>query len=254
MTETKMAKTDGSKRLLPAWTRSKARCEESYQWLKGWFNRSFTDEDINFKVSRSKVLQNEYIQNRKATLAERYALATEKGDDVTIARTEAEVAELEKGNIFFGRNDVNFPKAPTATINKQQERLAELNRQNRAANTRDVRQAQLRERAAARKAAAAVERGEQAPDPFARVKTVPKTHFDGIGLDVPKPKMTPSPGISRTGTPVNGVSAGKKEGTPNPTTTRHTQIKTVKGLPVISHKPTDDEVIGAMDFGIDLEI
>ena len=96
-----------------------------------------------------------------------------------------------------------------------------------------------------------MERGEQAPDPFARVKTVPKTHFDGIGLDVPKPKMTPSPGISRTGTPVNGV---KRETTPKPPLPSHTQAKNAKGLPVISHKPTDDEVIGAMDFGIDIEI
>ena len=252
MSDTKQAKSDGVKKTLPPWTRSRVRCEESYQWLKGWFNRSFTDEDVNFKVGRSKVLQKEYIENRKTTLTDRYKLATEKGDDVTIARTEAELAELDKGHIFFGRNDVNFPKAAAPAVNKQQERLAELNRQNRAANTRDVRQAQLRERAAARKAAAAVERGEQAPDPFARVKTVPRTHFDGTGLDVPKPKMTPSPGISRTGTPVNGFGGEKKEGTPKPSS--QTQIKTVKGLPVITHKPTDDEVIGAMDFGIDIEI
>ena len=252
MSATKGARADGAKRTLPPWTRSKARCEEAYQWLKGWFNRSFTDEDINFKVKRSKLLQNEYIEKRKATLDERYEVAQKNGDDVVIARTEAELEELKKGNIFFGRNDVKFPTTAAPTINKQQERLAELNRQNRAANTRDVRQAQLRERAAARKAAAAVERGEQAPDPFARVKTVPKTHFDGTGLDVPKPKMTPSPGISRTGTPVNGVKKEEGRSTPKPPT--HSQTKTIKGLPVISHKPTDDEVIGAMDFGIDIDI
>lgn len=135
----------------------------------------------------------------------------------------------------------------------QQDRLAELNRTNRKLNTEEVRKAQHAERKAQRLAREAVERGEGVLDPFARVQTRAKTHYDvnADKLAVPKPKTVvdelfegKSDG-SRGGTPMS------RGGTPKPSRIV-TPKKTQNGLPKIG-RCADDEMVD-LDFGIEIDI
>ena len=112
-----------------------------------------------------------------------------------------------------------------------------------------------------------MERGEAVANPFARVKTYAKTHHDvNETLKVPKPRhddlFSGSEGGSRAGTPgaVSGTNTPKKEGsTPNadplPVKLMVLESDGKKKSPFAGPRMCyDDEIIGAMDFGIDIDI
>jgi len=146
---------------------------------------------------------------------------------------------------------------PRSAEKTQQERLEELNRRNQRLNAENVRRAQLEERKAERKAAAAVARGEAVADRFARVRTRARTHYDvhGNRLVPKKPGGGDGSDISRPVTPITGANTPNKPSrSSTPTGTRKEATKTRKGIPVIRHRPTDDENIAALDFDIEIEL
>ncbi|KAL8831582.1 MAG: hypothetical protein Q9191_000791 [Dirinaria sp. TL-2023a] len=228
--------------------------------INNLINRSWTNEELDVKLKRAGVLQARFAHIEREDIMRRRGLAEKRGDETAIAQLDAELAAIDGPKLAFGTKLHQRPPSPPKEGLTQQERLAALNRANRKANTEDVRKAQRAEKKAERLAMEAVARGEGVMDPFARVKTRAKTHYDvnADKLAVPKAKQAiddlfdgKSDG-SRAGTPVTG----SRGGTPTPKVKRQvTPLKQPQGgLPRIGRSCADDEIIGAMDFGIEIDI
>ncbi|KAL8645063.1 MAG: hypothetical protein Q9210_006919 [Variospora velana] len=229
--------------------------------INGLINHHFTSEEIQQKLERSGVLQQRFANLERTTLLDRRRKAEARGDEATVAKCTEALAELDGPKLAFGTSLYKEPPKTANTGPTQQERLAELNRANRKANTEEVRRAQRAEKRAQAMAQRAVERGEAVADPFARVKTRPRTTYDANDQHLAPPKPTnkavddlfeggskdTSRAGSRASSPMQN-GAGKKINVP-----QQPQEK-VNGLPKVGRRNMDDEVIGAMDLGIDIDI
>ncbi|KAK2785222.1 hypothetical protein FQN52_008559 [Onygenales sp. PD_12] len=212
-----------------------------------------TPEELDQKLRRQGIKGDGKTQAYQLMqLNKRREEATAAGDEAAIAKLNAEIEEFTGAKLAFGTSLVK----PRPAGQTQQERLAELNRRNQKLNAENVRRAELAERRRARLTAAAVARGEAVADRFARVKTRARTHYDasgdrlvpkGNGSDVSRP-ITP---ITGANTPNAKAATASRTGTPSGL---KNETKPHKGVPVIRHRPTDDENIAALDFEIDIEI
>ena len=220
-------------------------------------NHTFTDEELQEKLRRSGVLNNRFASIERTQIANRRRVAEERGDEAAIAKCDAELQALNGPKLKYGtflvapKEQSSTPAGPT-----QQERLAELNRINRKKNREDVRKAQLAERKLARESRAAVERGEALQNPFARVKTYAKTHHDVHETLAPHRarQNASSRDISRAGTPAAVTTPKEPETQKKPDLPSPAQKFTASGMPMIGNRNMDDEIIAAMDLGIDIEI
>ncbi|KAI9889744.1 MAG: hypothetical protein M1814_005043 [Vezdaea aestivalis] len=224
-------------------------------------NRKWTDEEITEKINRSGVKANRFRPIELARLNGRRREAALKGDDEAVAAVDVEITALDQGKLAYGtvlfKKEDDTPKPPS-----QQERLAQLNRANRKLNTEEIRRAQIAERKADREAAAAVARGEQAPNAFARVKTRAKTHHDVNDPGIAKSRSVlgdlSSDDRSRANTPVGGSRANTPNplGTPKRSGTPSLKVpgeKTErKGIATFRRRIMDDEAIASL--GIELDI
>ena len=238
--------------------------------INALLNHRFTDEEIQEKLKRSGVLQNRYSTLDRHAIARRRKDAEARGDEAAIAKLDSELAALEGPKLAFGTSLRKAPAKPSVLAGEsQQERLAALNRANRKANSEDVRKAQLAERKAEALARKAVERGEAMVNPFARVKTRAKVHYDVNGDSLAPPTSGRglddlfegnSRDISRAGTPlsVNGQNTPNRAGTPKrsgtPLLVKQNNEDSKPGLPVIRKRNMDDDLIAAMDLGIEIDI
>jgi RNA polymerase-associated protein RTF1 len=208
-------------------------------------NHTFTKEELNEKLRRQGSSDNKMAIWKRIELDRELKKATAAGDEEAIAQCEAQIAELTGPKLAFGTTLYK----PRSDKPGEQERLAEINLRNQKLNTENVRRAQLEERKANRKVAAAVARGEAAADPFARVKTRAKIHYDHSSNNRAVPKATEFvDGNDRTHTEMP------------PTATRSTTPSSAPkkpsrgGTAVIRHRSMDDENIAALDLEIDIEI
>ena len=226
--------------------------------IQALINHTFTDEELQIKLQRSGALQHRTIPLERMAISNRRRAAEERGDEAAVAKADAELAALSGPKLRYGTYLIDpRANAPAPSEPTQQERLAALNRQNRKKNSEDVRKAQQAEQKAARLARQAVERGEAVQDPFARVKTHAKTHHDVHETLAPhrvKQRST-SPGASRSATPGGNTPrlGPKKEPAMVPSPDRK-PAPTANGLPILSSRNLDDEVLGTLDMGIDVEI
>jgi RNA polymerase-associated protein RTF1 len=206
-------------------------------------NHKFTNEELNENLRKQGSLDSRTKFFKRVEVEKQLKLARELGDDDEVERLQRELAS-QTPKLPFGSN----ASKPRAEKLSEHERLAQLNLRNQKLNTENVRRAQLEERKASRKAAAAVARGEASVNPFLRVKTRAKTHHDVNG-STPKPEENGSRGA----TPASGTS---KANTPDRTSTpSNSQKKQLKGgVTTIRHRNMDDENIAALDLDIDIEI
>jgi len=216
-------------------------------------NHRFTEAEISEKIKKQSALLDQISRTQeKQQIKDRISDALAKGDDNLAAELEEQLANLVPMKLAFG---TSLTKHDSGYINKEQERLAELNRRNQRLNAENVRKAQLAEMRA-RKTKKYLAPGVD-------------ELFEG-GSD-----------ISRTGTPVNGNSTPNlaasisRAGTPNPialangtpqsttpvprsTTPLSNILKPAaekkKGLPIIRKAVLDDEILASMDLGIDIDI
>lgn len=224
--------------------------------INNLLNRSWTSAELDLKFERSGVSQSKFAHIAREDILHRRQAAEKRGDEAAIAKCDAELTALDGPKLAFGTKLYKPDTAPKKEGLSQQERLAELNRQNRKANSEDVRKAQLAERKAQRLVQEAVARGEVVQDTFARVKTLAKTHHDvnADKLAVPKPKSAAVDDLfegksdgSRAGTPMS------RAGTPKPKGVTVAKKQT-NGLPKIGRASQDDDIIGAMDFDIEIDL
>lgn len=228
-----------------------AKCNE----INALFNRSWSDAEIQEKLKRTGVLNNRMEPLERIAISNRRRAAEERGDEAAIASADAELMALAGPKLHYGTFLVDPRAPPPAPIGlSEQERLAELNKMNRKKNTEDVRKAQHAEKRAARLEREAVARGEAVQNPFARVKVLSKTHHDANETLAPhRARQQHSNQGSRQGTPGTPMLGPKKEPVVRmPTPERKPILK--GGIPVLSSRNRDDEVLAALDVGIDVEI
>ena len=248
-------------------------------------NHRFTDAEIETKIKRSGVYAAKYAQIESARLHALRRDAEARCDAEDIAKIDEMLTALQGPKLAFNTSLYKpSPKKTNSPDGKtQQERLADLNRANRKANTHDVRKAQQKERKADMLAREAIARGEAVANPFARVKTRAKTHHDSREMLAPR-KLCKNPDdlfegssrdASRAGTPAStaaaagtqtpkktGLGALSKSGTPAPDLSSIPVIKkssteigrTSKGYPIIRTRALDDDMMASIDMGIDIEV
>ena len=141
-------------------------------------------------------------------------------------------------------------------VTTEQDRLAERNRENRRMNVEAVRKAQLKEKGRIRHIEKAIKRGEQVEDdPSRRLRTKAKfvhdikASTDGTGGSANgSGASTPANGAAKTSTPT------KQQLLPHLARLQEEKHSDQKGMPTI-HKPLmDDDIIGALELDIDVEI
>ncbi|KAL4819289.1 hypothetical protein BDW67DRAFT_155695 [Aspergillus spinulosporus] len=199
-------------------------------------NHQFTPEELNEKLRRQGLLDTKTTFFKRVDIEKKLKIAQELGDDDEVGRLQVELANLGSS-----------AKPRTEKKLTEHERLAQLNLRNQKLNYENVRRAQIEERKASRKAAAAAARGEGSLNPFLRVKTRAKTHYDANEL-TPKtengsPSVTPAPSTPNPGTPARSST---------PSSSQNKQSKGGGGK--IRHRNMDDENIAALDLDIDIEI
>ena len=254
--------------------------------INGLINHQWTTDELNEKFRKNGMdeMKNNSIERQQLLVKRKRAEGN--GEDEVVEQIDKRLQELRPPKLAFGTTLFDpidsTPKGPT-----QQERLAELNRQNRKADSRDIRKAQLLERRRKAELRAAVERGEANPDPLARVTTLPKTHWDaaeGWGRkNSPRNSLGPEsqPGsraatpISRAGTPrldevKKEAASTPKRSPPKKGGTDWSKFDPFEAMnrsapgagmdengerkSVFKRKMCDDEILANMDFGLDLDI
>lgn len=214
--------------------------------INSLINHQFTKEELSEKLRKQGALDEKKNVLRENDIQRDLQFARANGNDDEAERLQKELDDLRNPNLSWGTTLSVKPAAEKQL--SEAERVHQINLRNQKLNHENVRRAQLEERKAARKAAAAVARGEAAVDPFMRVRTVAKTHHDvnTKPTDVPKPidstptdtpKESPKPGA-------DGVSTA-----PKPSLTP----KNKSGF-MISYRNNDDENIAALDMDIDIDI
>ncbi|CAL5866312.1 uncharacterized protein PFLUO_LOCUS519 [Penicillium psychrofluorescens] len=211
-------------------------------------NHKFTKEELSEKLRK----QNQYDPKRnlirRMDLEREVKLAQGDGNTDKAETLQKELDQLVNPNLSWGTSLFNAAAEKPAEADK----VHQINLRNQKLNYENVRRAQLEERKAARKAAAAVARGEAAADPFMRVRTMAKTHHDVTGKIPPSlkpadstPTDTPSPAIKadNTDSPARVATPGSSQ----------TPKKSKSGF-MISYRNTDDENIAALDLDIDIDI
>ncbi|KAJ5572578.1 hypothetical protein N7450_009562 [Penicillium hetheringtonii] len=208
-------------------------------------NHQFTKEELSEKLRKQGALDEKKNVLRENDIQRDLQFARANGNDEEVERLQKELDDIRNPNLSWGTSLVTKPAADQQL--SEAERVHQINLRNQKLNHENVRRAQLEERKAARKAAAAVARGEAAVDPFMRVRTVAKTHHDVNTKpgDAPKPAdSTPTDTLKDSPKPAANISdAAKASLTP----------KKKNGF-MISYRNNDDENIAALDMDIDIEI
>lgn len=213
---------------------TKSQLQKSLQGIHGLLNRQWTDADIREKLAK----QNKLAHMHKAPLA---------------------VQSLDSP---LNGSPIGTPGGKETL--SQSDRLYQLNQQNRKKNLEDIRKAQIAEKkrdnenrikAAARRAEQARLEAEAAQAKAARdALQVPGSDADDLfGSDISR-GGTPQPGhISNI---TSGFNTPKRVGTPlgRKLLKKEGDKEEKKGLPTFKKRNIDDDLIGAMDLGIDIDI
>lgn len=203
---------------------------------------------MNEKLRRQGAFDHKKNVLNRLELERNLEFAKINGNMEEVEKIDAELQKMVNPTLSWGTSLVKkeVDRGPS-----EAERVHQINLRNQKLNIENGRRAQLEERKAAKKAAEAVARGEAAPNPFMRVRTVAKTHHDVNGApksaaadatSVHNPKDTPATAKSNSSPAQKGTSAS-----------RITPKKPKNGF-MISYRNTDDENIAALDMDIDIEI
>lgn len=213
-------------------------------------NHTWTEADIQSKISKQNAMEKKYdpanaVNLQREKINKRRAIAQENDDAEEVAKCDAELAALENQQVNGGGLKTQARESPIKPKQKEreQERLAKLNIETRRTNAEEVRKALVEERRKIQKARekAIAEAKAKAAEAKKAEEAATKSDLFGDTPDVSRlgtpANGTPKP--SRTATPANG-GVGKKPAGP---------LGAVRG-----RSKMDDDVIGSMDLGIDIDI
>jgi len=234
----------------------KPKCIQKISDINALINRSWTEAELQAKLARSGALKGKHQSIEKQRLLDLIADARSKGDLEKEEAYQQDLSKLDGPKLAFNTsvNSSTNKRSSESPSMSQQDRIALLNKQNRRKNIEEVRQAQIAERKKAKAIQAAIARGETvAEDHSRRVKTVAKTNHsvndsqDGKVTDsgVATP-MTPG-GTSQSAKKATNELVAKLQAAKN-------QQKGNGGFRGISKPLVDDDIIGALDLGLDIDI
>jgi RNA polymerase-associated protein RTF1 len=215
-------------------------------------NRTWTEAELQEKLKRSGVLSTKTLPIERNRINNLIKEAKNRGDEDAVARLRDELATLEGPKLAHGTSLSAAAKKPSSGGLSQQERLAVLNKANRKKNIEEIRQAQINERRAAKMTEAALARGEVvAEDHSRRVKTRAKFKHD-VSEGVKKTDTD----RSGSNTPAIGTptSSAKVVTSSLPPIVKVQGNGEQKGLPGIRRPLVDDDIIGSIDLGIEIEL
>ncbi|WYZ41714.1 hypothetical protein EsH8_V_000609 [Colletotrichum jinshuiense] len=217
--------------------------------INALINHHLTTTEIDERIQRKSALRKKFDPKVRERLAQDIDVARAQGNTRKAEDLQEQLDDLKTNVLAFKTSLSDSTSKPSVT--SQQDRLADINRQRRLENAQNVRKAQLKEKAEARKLDAALERGEDIKNDLSR-RLRTKAKFVHNADDV---KKTSTNG-SNAGTPANGtpkLGAQEKSLLPNLAKLQAANQEK-KGIPTI-HKPLmDDDIIGALDLDIDVEI
>jgi RNA polymerase-associated protein RTF1 len=204
-------------------------------------------------LKKSGALVNKFIPIERNRINNLIKEAKARGDSVKEEALRKELADLDGPKLAYSTSMQSSPKK-TASQPSQQDRLAKLNHENRRKNAEEVRKAQIAERRLAKMTEAALARGENvAEDTSRRVKTKAKFKHDVADAFGAKKADGEKSGAD-TGPSTPNLTA-KKSSTPLPHISKlQAASNSQKGLPTIRRPLMDDDIIGSIDLGIDLEL
>lgn len=212
--------------------------------ISALINRSWTEAELQEKLTKSGALIDKFLPLERLRINGLIKDATAAGDDKEVETLKEELSALDGPKLAYNTSMQVAPVKSASGGLSQQERLAQKNLENRQKNKQDVRQAQINERRAIKMNQAAIARGEAVvEDTSRRLKTKAKFKHDVAEV---------VPGSSGTNTPTVGTpsSSAKKNTTPLPYLPKLQK----KGMPTISRPVMDDDIIGALDLDIDIDI
>ncbi|GKT60534.1 RNA polymerase II transcription elongation factor [Colletotrichum tofieldiae] len=209
-----------------------------------------TTTEIDERILRKNALRKKFDPKLRERLAQEIEVARLKGNTSKAEELQEQLDDLKTNVLAFKTSLIDSSSKPNTT--SQQDRLANINRQRRLENAENVRRAQLKEKAEARKLEAALERGEDIKNDLSR-RLRTKAKFIHDANDASKKSSGKD---SNASTPANGtpkIGAQEKNMLPNLAKLQAANQEK-KGIPTI-HKPLmDDDIIGALDLDIDVEI
>ncbi|KAJ0165722.1 RNA polymerase-associated protein RTF1 [Colletotrichum tanaceti] len=209
-----------------------------------------TTTEIDERIQRKNALRKKFDPKLRERLAQEIEVARLRGNMAKAEELQEQLDDLKTNVLAFKTSLSDSSSKPSTT--SQQDRLANINRQRRLENAENVRRAQLKEKAEARKLDAALERGEDIKNDLSRrLRTRAKFIHDANDSG-----KKPTGKDSNASTPANGTpKSGAQEKNLLPNLAKlQAANQEKKGIPTI-HKPLmDDDIIGALDLDIDIEI
>jgi RNA polymerase-associated protein RTF1 len=222
--------------------------------LQGLVSYTLTNSEITAMVERKNTLRRKQDPFYRARLLRDLDEARASGNTILAGQIQDDLDSLGKAAGLAFRTSLRPDKgASPSPATSQQDRLAQLNSDIRRRNIEDIRRAQVqdRQKMQAREKEHRLAMGEATPEGKPRGKG--------------KPLDENTPGGSRvasgTSTPVNGAGAGAGAGAakkdqvlPEIAKLKEQRYAQNTGIPTV-HKPLmDDDVIGSLDIGIDVDI
>lgn len=208
--------------------------------INNLINRTWTDQEVSEKLKRQNALHIKFSGVERDHLTKQLDVARARGDEEAINRLQEKLDTLETPRLAFRTSLNSAKKKADARGPTQQEKLALLNLENRKKNAEAVRKAQLLERARAREAEIRQENGDDG-------KSQSGTSTPGAAGAA----GAASANGNGNGTPKQGGKALL----PHIAKLQEQQRSQAKpGMPVIHQPLMDDDIIGALDLDIDVEI
>lgn len=215
-------------------------------------NHDWTEADIQSKISKQSAMEKKYDPANAANLQrekinKRRARAQEDDDAEEVAKCDAELAALENQNLNGGsRSQPRDLPIKTKAKTMEHERLQQLNIATRRTNAEEVRKALVKENLKIKKAR------EQAIAEARAKKAAEAKKAEDAASGLKAELFGEASDISRLGTPANGTPKISRTSTP---AASGLSKKPAGPIGAIKGKPKmDDDVIGSMDLGIDIEI
>jgi RNA polymerase-associated protein RTF1 len=228
---------------------TKAFLVDKIEDINGLINHKWTNEEIKARVAKRNEFRKRFDPSERQRIANLVEEAIQQGDDPKVEELQEELDKLGRERLAF-KTSLGAPKNPDGNkASSEQDRLAERNRENRRLNQEAVRKAQLKERAKSRDIEMALRRGEVISEDYSRRLRTKAKFVHDINEKVGEKPEAPKDGAA------NGIkSPSSSQILPHLTKLQEKHYSETKGLPTI-HKPImDDDVIGALDLEIDVEI
>jgi RNA polymerase-associated protein RTF1 len=215
-------------------------------------NHNWTEADIQAKISKQSAMEKKYDPANAANLQrekinKRRARAQEDDDADEVAKCDAELAALEnQSNTGGSRSQPRELPSKPKQKQMEHERLQKLNIETRRTNAEAIRKALVKDHKKvldARNKAIAEAKAKKAAE-----AKLAEEAASGLKSDL----FGEASDISRLGTPANGTPKRSRTSTPAISSLSKKPagpIGAIKGKPKM-----DDDVIGSMDLGIDIEI